>query len=198
MKKAYLIHGWKATPMSGFFPWLKKQLEENGYTVTTPALPNPSVPQVEDWLRTLKATIQDPDEETLIIAHSLGAKATLFFLDELPMGSRVGRVVLVAPPLLVPGNLSAAEAHFSKPWFVRPLDAARIKSHVSDFLMFFSDNDHYIALENEARARELFGVRTIIEPGMGHYSRESHDGVEATVPQVLEEALRPLPIESHT
>ena len=198
MKKAYLIHGWKASPGSGFFPWLQKQLEENGYSVAAPALPHPNVPQVEEWIRTLKMTIQNTDEETLIIAHSLGAKAALFFLDGLPEGSKVGRVILVAPPLLVPENLSVAETFFSKPWFVRPMDAARIKSHVSDFLMFFSDNDHYIALENEARARELFGVRTIIEPGMGHYSRESHDGVEATVPQVLVEALKPLPIESHT
>lgn len=192
MKKAYIIHGWKASPSGAFIPWLKQRLEENGYEVTVPALPNPNVPQVEEWLATLRATIQAPDEETLIIAHSLGALATLFFLQELQATVKVGRVILIGPPLIVPKVLSAAELHFSRPWFVRPIEPAKCKSHVTDFVMFFSDNDHRISLDNEVYARETYGVKTIVEHDMGHYSRESTSEVEATVPRVLEEALKPL------
>ena len=196
MKKAYLIHGWKAGPETTFFPWLRRHLEQAGYQVSAPAMPHPNVPQVEEWLACLKTTIQQPDEDTLIIAHSLGALATMFFLQELPMSTKVGRVILVAPPLVVPKTLSAAEVHFSRPWFVRPLDQAKIKGHITDFLMVFSDNDQRISLENEVYAREVFGVKTILEHNMGHYSRESTPEVEATVPRVLEEALRPMQVES--
>ena len=31
MKRVYIIHGWEGYPEEGWFPWLKKELEDRGF-----------------------------------------------------------------------------------------------------------------------------------------------------------------------
>jgi len=45
MKRAYIIHGWDGYPEEGWFPWLKKELENKGYHVEIPSMPNSKHPK---------------------------------------------------------------------------------------------------------------------------------------------------------
>jgi leucyl-tRNA synthetase len=77
-----LLHGFEGGADRNFFPWLKKMLEERGYTVECPQLPstmNPSeAEQVEHVLKNCHF-----DEHTVIIGHSLGAVVAMKALMKL-------------------------------------------------------------------------------------------------------------------
>lgn len=193
MKRAFLIHGWLGNENRAFFPWLRQQLEVHGFEVHIPAMPNPSFPEYRRWLECLTQNILHPDAETLVIGHSIGAKAVLAFLQDLPEGSEVGRVILVAAPLIVVGAVLLVGEGTSKPWFERPIDAEKIKKVAKDLVLFYSDSDLLVSIENEAYAREILGVKTIVEHDMGHYHRSGERGA---VPKIFAEALRPLAVDS--
>ena len=40
MKRVFIIHGWGGYPEEGWLPWLKKELEKNGFKVFVPAIKN--------------------------------------------------------------------------------------------------------------------------------------------------------------
>lgn len=48
MKKAYIIHGWEGRPDSNWFPWLKTELESQGFAVEVPQMPNAAHPKMEE------------------------------------------------------------------------------------------------------------------------------------------------------
>ena len=43
-KRAFIIHGWDGYPEEGWFPWLKAELEQRGFTVEIPSMPHPAEP----------------------------------------------------------------------------------------------------------------------------------------------------------
>lgn len=49
-KRAFIIHGWDGYPDEGWFPWLKTELEKNGFQVHVPAMPKSAEPKIEAWV----------------------------------------------------------------------------------------------------------------------------------------------------
>jgi len=76
MKHIYVVHGFAATKKSNWFPWLSNTLSsELGLILTVVHLPNSKKPQLKSWIAALFNEIPNPDNETYIIAHSLGCIA---------------------------------------------------------------------------------------------------------------------------
>lgn len=187
MKRAFIVHGWGGTPEQGFKPWLKKELEARDYVAEVPALPDTDYPKIDAWVDELQKVITRPDEDTLLVGHSLGAPAILHFLERLPEGTRVGKVVLVAPVMDCITGMEPEKIAVVQSWFDTPMNFEKIKKSAPEIVAFFSDNDPYIPLTSEKVFKERFGGRTIIEHAMGHYSSDT--GV-TEVPTVLEEITR--------
>lgn len=47
MNRVFIIHGWEGYPKEGWFPWLKKELEDKGVEVHVPQLPNADAPEIK-------------------------------------------------------------------------------------------------------------------------------------------------------
>lgn len=185
-KRAFLVHGWGGKPDGGFRPWLKEKLESNGYQVEALTMPDSGTPIIEKWIPCLLKNIPSPDENTLLVGHSLGALALLMFLEKLPESSRVGKVILVAGAISSVTNMSLEEQIIARPWFATPIDYEKIRRAAKSFIAFFSDNDQWVPPENEKMAHEKLNAKTIIEHNMGHYNEDA--GVKE-VPAVLKEIL---------
>src|SRR3989338_9052249 len=74
MKKVYIIHGWDGNPKEPMLQWLKINLEEEGYKVGVPLMPEPETPKIAAWVGKLKEIVVEPDENTILVGHSVGCK----------------------------------------------------------------------------------------------------------------------------
>lgn len=76
MKKVYIVHGWDGSPDEPLFMWLDKNLTEKGYEVKRLSMPDPEVPVIEKWVTKLGEEV-NPDENSILVGHSVGCQAVM-------------------------------------------------------------------------------------------------------------------------
>jgi hypothetical protein len=181
MKNVYIIHGWGADSTSDWIPWLKKQLTERGYNVTAPDMPETDKPEIKPWVDKLKEILPAPDEDTILIGHSIGCQTILRYLADLP-GAKVGKIILICPWFDLE-NLQEDEWPTAEPWIKTPIDFAKVKAAAKNIIALFSDNDPVVPVRNEAAFKKLVGAETKIYHNKGHFNAE--DGI-TEIPEILE------------
>lgn len=141
MKKAVLLHGTDGSPDDHWFPWLKKELEERGYSVFAPTLPENHTPSRDVYEEFLKNTGWD-FSDNLLIGHSSGTTTILNLLmaDWFP---KVKASVMVGTFLNEKLTKSADwyESGQFDNLFVQVFDVESIKSKCSEFIFVHGDND---------------------------------------------------------
>lgn len=179
-KRAFIIHGYQGYPDEAWQPWLKAALERNGFHSTLPAMPHPDRPGVEEWIRFIGNLVGSPDENTVLVAHSMGGFATVLFLDRLgQVGISVGKTVLIATGY--PSGLTADEADertggdpVLRGWLTQTVNSERVKRAAGKCTVILSDDDPYIPVqEAKAAFASNLGARIIIEHGLGHMNEDS-------------------------
>ena len=93
-KQCVLVHGWEGGPSHNWFPWLTEKLTKDGYMVLNMSMPNPNTPEKSTWVKHLQDHIQ-PNNNTVIVSHSIGCMATLRYLEKL--STKIRATVLIAP-----------------------------------------------------------------------------------------------------
>ena len=186
MKRVYLIHGWGGTSKSDFFLWLKNELGEKGIWNYFPDMPNTDEPRIGEWIEFLKKNIKEIDGDTILIGHSIGCQAVLRFLETLPVGIKVKKVILVAPWLKLDEQKIKSEGEgvweIAKPWIETPINWKKIKSHCSAFVCIFSDNDQYVSLDTKEIFRSKLNAKVVILKNRYHFD-EGH-GIKK-LPEIL-------------
>ena len=93
--RVFIIHGFDASPEEHWFPWLEAQLRERGIQATRLRMPDSSHPDFDRWQATMREAIGQPDEHTILVAHSLGTISVLHFASQ-SGATRLGGIVLVS------------------------------------------------------------------------------------------------------
>ena len=167
MKHALILHGTDATPAHNWFGWLKEQLEQDGYSVWLPQLPNSAMPSTKAYSEFL---LSNPDfvfdDETIIIGHSSGAVEIFSLLRHLPDDARIRAAYLVSAFKDDLGWESLTGL------FEEPFDFEKIKTKANKFVFLHSDNDPYAPLEQARYLSEQVGGELIIKTGQGHFNTE--------------------------
>src|SRR5690349_2574329 len=92
MKNAIILHGTSETAESFWLPYVKKELEMKGYTVSIPALPDADFPNLTKWLPVaLKETFTP---QTVLIGHSAGGPLQLSVLENIDV--KIKQAILVS------------------------------------------------------------------------------------------------------
>lgn len=142
MKKAVLLHGTDGSPKDHWFPWLKKELEENGYEVFAPTLPENHTPNRVVYEEYLKKSDWD-FSDNLLIGHSSGTTTILNLLmaDWFPkvkasvlVGTFLNKDLLNEQEWYTPGQFDSL--------FVQEFNVEKIKSKCPEFIFVHGDNDH--------------------------------------------------------
>lgn len=187
MKKVYLIHGWDGNPNNNWFPDTTKTLQDSGFLVNSVILPTPENPDPITWPQAMVEQIENPDEETYFVGHSIGCITILRYLQGLAINSKLGGIVLVAPYLDLTHLQTQEEKVLWNKWKNLPLNLETIKNKVNQVVCIFSDNDEDVDLEpNMTIFKEKLNAQIIIEHNKGHFS--DHDGV-VDLPSVVEAIL---------
>lgn len=173
MKKVILVHGWDGSPKEPMHKWIKKQAESLGFEVIVPQMPNPEKPQINAWTEKLKEVSGNPDEDTIIIGHSMGCQAVLRYIETLPKSVKIGKCILLAPWMKLNEATIKEEGEealeIAKPWMETPIDWKKIKSHCDNFICIFSDNDPYVSLTNQEIFRERLNPQILILKNRYHF-----------------------------
>ncbi len=177
-KQVFIVHGYLASPDSHWFPWLKRELEKQGIRVEAIAMPNPNAPEAVQWINTLKERIPEPDTDTFLVGHSLGAITVLHYLHSLPQNRKIGGLILLAgfssPVSSLPELDSFTKKVIDYP-YIRTMTANRtIIGALDDSIVPYSKT-----LE---QAERLHSKMITVEKG-GHFM--ASDGFE-TFPLLLE------------
>ena len=187
-KRVFIVHGWDGYPEEGCFPWLKSELEKKGFTVFNPTMPEPLNPQIDAWVSFLKKQVGVPDENTILLGHSIGAQTILRYLESLHGNEKVGGAVFLAGWIHLTDKAyeDPGDVEIAKPWLETPLDWDKIKSRSGKFVGIFSDSDPLVPISDSEIFREKLGMIIVTEHNKGHFS--GSDGIKE-LPSALEAIL---------
>lgn len=191
MSEAFLIlHGWGGNKPEHWQEHLAKGLEAAGQEVRYPKMPEPMAPKPDAWMTALHGALAEiPADATLtVLAHSLGA---INWMRHAAMPERVGpqadRVLLVAPPYVIPQIPPLDAPPGAADFFPPPLDKAGIAALGRETVLVASDTDDYATFDQSSAYAAGLGIPIHKLAGAGHISPYYGYG---EWPWVLEWALR--------
>ena len=185
MKRAILVHGWGGSPDREWFPWLRAELEKNGFEVKVPALPDAGHPHIKAWVPALAEAVGAPDANTYFVSHSMGCQTIARYLSGLDESVVVGGVVYVGGFF---DSLTLDEhekAGIWNEWRETPLDLSRVKARAPKSIAIFSDDDPFVPIENARRFEQELGSKSIIEHGQGHFAGDAYIRIPFALDAVL-------------
>lgn len=182
MKRAVLVHCWGGNANYAWYPWVKTQLEALGYTVTVPNMPNTDAPQLSTWLPALREAVGSPNDELVLIGHSLGNATIMRYLESLGDYQQVGKVIMVA------GFTDQLGFKELENFFATQLNFDKIKAKSKNgFVAIQSDDDPFVSAQYGERIKSELGAKLVIKNGAGHMSG-AVDGEASCIelPEVLQ------------
>ncbi|WP_188552130.1 RBBP9/YdeN family alpha/beta hydrolase [Sediminivirga luteola] len=178
LSRALIFHGHAATPENPWFSWVADELEHHGTCAIIPPLPDPYAPETTAWEGTIESTLGEPDERTVVIAHSLGCLAVLRYLSSLRTDWNLGGLVLVS------GFTRKLPALPELDGFITSgLDVSTVRQRVQKIPVLRSDNDGLVPSAFSDELATLLGVKAHVQSGAGHFLAE--DGV-TELPRLLD------------
>lgn len=177
MDKAIILHGWWWSSKENWFPYIKKELDKKLYDVYIPNLPNTKNPILEEQLEYIDIYASDFQNWWLIIWHSLWWQLALHFIEKNDIKDSL--IILVAPSYdNTTKELWEKVAGGSYEYLVSYNEAKvnfdKINKLNNRFIIFLSDNDPFINMEN---AKKYYGKLKNIEfidfENMWHFNQSA-------------------------
>lgn len=182
-KRAVIVHGWGGRPGQHWTAWLKNKLEERGYAVLEPAMPDSDHPAIGAWVNHLAACVGTLDENTFFVGHSIGGQTILRYLQT-QAGKKAGGCVFVAGWFKLENLENEASELIAKPWLEENIDFVTVLATTKNFVVINSSNDDYGFVEDNKKIfEEKLKAQVIILENKGHLTEA--DGV-TQLPEVLE------------
>jgi len=181
--KIIVVPRWSGRSSSDWYPWLSSALEGE-LAVEALDLPEPGAPTIEAWTAGVAAALGDDAatlESTLLVGHSVGARAALHALERLPAGRQIGGLLAVAGWWTVDRPWPTIV-----PWIEAPLDLARVRAATRRIEVLLSDNDPFTADDraNAARWQAALGARVTVCAGALHFNGAAEPAVLAAIRRI--------------
>lgn len=184
MKRAIIVHRWGGSPSEGWIPWLKDELEADGFDVIVPEMPDTNKPAIEAWVSHLTKVTGAVDSNTFFIGHSIGCQTIMRFMETLPHDQIAGGAVFVTPFFTLMGLDNEEDKKIAEPWLTTHIEDIAVQEHLPSLSCIFSDDDYYVPAENEAMFQDRLEAYTIMLEKRGHFTED--DGCRE-LPEALEE-----------
>jgi predicted alpha/beta hydrolase family esterase len=171
MKRAVLLHGTSSHPSHNWQPWLKEQLEANGYEVWAPELPDNDIPNRHTYDDFLKNSGWD-FTDNLLVGHSSGA-TTVFNLLSSDWMPHIKTAVVVGTFLnedLTRLTDWYDDKQFKNLFPPEGFDVTKIKQKAGHIYFIHGDQDPLCSFDDAKKfCKELEGTFIPVVGG-GHFS----------------------------
>lgn len=177
MKNAIILHGTGDPPDLFWYPYLARGLEEKGFEVWLPQLPNAKRPNLADWLPFILKNGKFSGE-TVIIGHSAGAQIILSLLEN--------REIKIKQAILVSGYAKPLPKTENDPKNQDSFDWEKIKGKAAEFIFINSDNDPWECTDVQGKimADNLGGRQIVMHDG--HMGSQAYNQPYKEFPLLLQ------------
>jgi len=175
-KRVLIIHGWESNSREHWFLEEKKRLEGQGHEVVVPDMPNTLHPKKEEWVEVIRNF--NPDEDSILIGHSLGGVAILRYLEV--AGQKVGKCILIATPIRKLGQGYEGIENFLEGDF----NWDRIKESVQAFIVFQQKNDPAVSIQHGKDLANNLGADLVMTEGNDHFDKIDFELLEKYISKI--------------
>ena len=179
LMKVFIIHGYQSSPEQHWFPWLATKIEQMGSQCEIVHLKGSDQPNFATWRQNLEAQVYPLNEQTIIVAHSLGCISVLDYLSEALNGRLIKAIFMVA------GFNEKLTALPELNQFVQQakLNDALLRFRIQQRYSLFSCNDPFVPAPLSIRFGQLLNAQMIEVKKAGHFIQS--DGL-SEFPQLWE------------
>lgn len=179
LMKVFIIHGYQSSPEQHWFPWLATKIEQMGSQCEIVHLQGSDQPDFATWRQNLEAQVYPLNEQTIIVAHSLGCISVLDYLSEALNGRLIKAIFMVA------GFNEKLTALPELNQFVQQakLNDALLRFRIQQRYSLFSCNDPFVPAPLSIRFGQLLNAQMIEVKKAGHFMQS--DGL-SEFPQLWE------------
>lgn len=180
-KTVLILHGTEGHSKKNWYPWLKDELEKQGFNVIVPNMPDSRNPQLRLWLKHLQKIIKEISGEFIIIGHSLGCPTALQFIQNNKIN--VSKLYLIAPTHSKMDWQQIEETHEKgqceciKKVTNAGYDASQINQLVKEIHLYLSEDDTYIPFNVLKLFQDLKPINHLYK-NKGHFNKSTRDMVE--------------------
>lgn len=163
MKRVIIIHGWADDPNKGWISWLVNKLNNEGYQVVAPQMPNPKWPNQKKWLEKINQVVGPNIDNLILVGHSLGCFLLLRFLEQKNLVGKLEKLILVA------GFIKPKDLTFEK-YFLPAPDFSKIKAKINKSYCVYSDNDLHVLSEQSFSLAKRLDASLVLDKGKKHFA----------------------------
>lgn len=162
MKSAFLLHGTGGNDEDYFwFGDTKKYLEQHGYNVWWPQLPNTDAPEFLETRNFIENNMPIFNKHTIMIGHSSSCPMILTLLQYFR--------VKIKQAILVAGYYQPIKDQATSLLQDEEFDWGAIQQKAAEIVMFNSDNDPWGCDDKQARpAAQKLNAKFFLMKGQGH------------------------------
>ena len=176
-KNVFLISGKHAYASREYYPQLKQQLEQQGYTVTIIDHINPDSP---DLAENVEQLAQYNLANAHVVTHSLGAATFLKYLQDANV--TVASLTMIAPAYGV-SNSSDEQWKQESGYVDLAVDLSQVRRKIAQRPTIIYSDDADVLKQGFAQLGKELGAATQYEPGKGHFfTAEKSLAPEITLP----------------
>lgn len=162
-KRVLIIHGWESNSREHWFLAEKERLEKLGYEVFVPDMPNTLHPQKEEWVKVIEDF--NPDENSILIGHSLGGVAMLRYLEI--ADKKVGECVFIATPIKKLGAGYEGIENFLEGDF----NWNKIKGNAEKLIVFNQTEDPAVPIQHGKDLANFINTELVIVEDDDHFDK---------------------------
>jgi predicted alpha/beta hydrolase family esterase len=170
-----ILHGWGGNKPTHWQEHLQKTMSDAGARVYYPKMPEPMAPNKAAWLANLDESLAEivngeRNAPLTVVAHSLGAITWMHPAARLNPAIVVDRVLLVAPPYVIPEIPPTDAPPGVSSFFPPPLSVEGIAAAGRNTVIVASDNDDYATFEQTKAYGDNLKIPVYLLVNAGHIS----------------------------
>lgn len=165
--KVYIIHGHDASPNDHWYPWLSRKLQNAGHLSKRIVLAHADQPNFDDWQKFLALQMPILDENTIVIAHSLGCLTVLHYLNQYFQQHNIK----IKAGIFVSGFKAALAVKPELTEFIKKarMDSGVLQIHMPIAISFISSNDPIVPPPASIQLSSFINAQLYEVKDAGHF-----------------------------